>query len=1107
MKKREPVRIDNSPGRQVKTLLWIMKISAVQLFLLIACASLTMAFDGLGQELMSRPVTLKVDGQRLRNVLSQIEQQTSARFVYSSKAVNVERPVTINFSEKRLNEALDELLKPMKLSYRLVGGQIVLETYAEPRTQVDNPTTETADRVVSGTVKDEKNVGLPGVSVLVKGTTRGSTTDANGLFKISVPDGSGTTLTFSFVGYQSQDVVVGNQSTINVTMAPDVSALDEVVVIGYGAVRKKDLTGSVVQLKSEQLKEVPTANVLEAAQGKIAGADITRNSGQAGAGVSIRIRGNRSIGGNNAPLIIVDGIQYSNLEDINANDIETMDVLKDASSIAIYGSRGANGVILITTKKGKSGKPDISFNAYSGISQVTMYPKAMDINGFRDLKREAWRAAGVWKSPADDAAIFTNVAEYDALQKGVWTDYQNELIHNGLQQDYQIGIRAGSDRLKSYVSVDYYNEKGVLKLDELKRYTGRLNVDYTINDWMKVGLLSQLTYYNQSVRRDPLNQANKISPLGSLYDANGNFNYIMLDGQTANPLSDEQPNVFNNSILTTRILTNGYLELTPLKGLTIRSTVGVNLASIRNGSYASPKSIDRSLTGKSLATYNASNSTSLNWENVVTYQRTLGQHAFTLTGIASYIGNRSDDVTASGVNQLLPSQLFYSLGSATEEIKINSSYSQNNLISYAARLNYAFRDRYLLTLTAREDGSSKLATGNKWTFFPSAAFAWRIIEEGFMQGVKGLSDLKVRASYGIAGNDPSGPYATQTTLTRLAFGYDEVPAPAYTFSRNVGNAALGWELSSTTNFGVDFGLFNGRLNTSIDYYDTRTMDLLLDRGLPPTTGVTTVKQNIGKTRNRGFEVTLGSTNIRTSNLTWTSNVTFTRNKEEITELVTGGNDIGNGWFIGQPINVFYDYEKLGIWQTSEAEAAKAISPTQLPGEIKVRDQNNDGKIDAVNDRIILGNPRPKWSGGFDNTVKFKGFDLNVFLYARVGQMINSDRSARFDSQGVGNSTAGLDYWTPENPTNAYPRPNKNGGLKYLSTLGYVDGTFARIRNITLAYNVPATFLKSKVIRGVRLYVTGKNLFTFTKLNYDPERGGSENFPMTKLYVFGLNVNL
>ncbi|GAB4004159.1 TonB-dependent receptor [Spirosoma migulaei] len=1082
-----------------------MNLSLVQLVLMIACTSLSIAFDGKGQELMNRPVTLKVEGQRLRSVLTQIEKQTAARFVYSSKTINADRLVTLTITDKQLNDVLTELLKPLKLTYRLVGGQIVLETDDAAHTLV-SPSSEAVDQTVSGTVTDEKNAGLPGVSVVVKGTNRGSTTDANGKYKLTIPDGNGVVLTFSFVGYQSQDVAVGSQTTLNVSMTPDVSALDEVVVIGYGAVRKKDLTGSVVQLKGEQLKEIPTSNVLEAAQGKIAGADITRSSGQAGAKVNITIRGNRSIGGNNSPLIIVDGIQYSNLEDINSNDIETMDVLKDASSTAIYGSRGSNGVILITTKKGKTGKPDISFNAYSGISQVTMYPKAMDITAFRDFKREAWRAGGVWKSPADDAAIFTNVAEYNALQNGVWTDYQDALIHNGLQQDYQVGIRAGTDRLKSYVSVDYYNEKGILKLDELKRYTGRLNVDFTVNDWMKIGLQSQLTYYNQSVRRDPLNQANKISPLGSLYDANGNFNYIMLDGQTANPLSDEQPNVFNNTVLTTRVLTNGYLELTPIKGLMIRSTLGVNLASVRDGAYSSPKSIDRSLSGKSLATYNTSSSRSLNWENVATYQRTLGQHAVTLTGIASYLSNSSDNASASGVNQLLPSQLFYSLGSATEEIKINSAYSQNNLVSFAGRLNYAFRDRYLLTVTAREDGSSKLAVGNKWTFFPSAAFAWRVIDEKFMQGVKGLSDLKVRASYGVAGNDPSGPYATQTTLTRLAFGYDEVAAPAYTFSRNVGNMELGWELSYTKNVGLDFGLLNGRINASVDYYDTRTQDLLLDRGLPPTTGVTTVKQNIGKTRNRGIEVSLGSTNIRTSSLSWTSNVTFTKNKEEITELVTGGNDIGNGWFIGSPINVFYDYEKLGIWQTSEADLAAKLSPTQLPGEIKVRDQNNDGKIDAVNDRIILGNPRPKWSGGFDNTVKFKGFDLNVFLYARIGQMINSDRSARFDQQGVGNSTAGLDYWTPENPTNAYPRPNKNGGLKYLSTLGYVDGSFARIRNITLAYNVPAKVLP-KAIRGVRLYVTGKNLVTFTKLNYDPERGGSENFPLTKLYVFGLNVNL
>lgn len=1081
-----------------------MKLSLIPFFLMLSCVGMSFAYDGYTQEMMHRSVTLKVEEQKLKHVLTQIEKQTNARFVYSSKVIGSERNVTISLTHKTLEESLQELLKPLHLSYRYLNGQVVIEP-AEVVTVASLSATQ-LERSVSGLVTDEKNVPLPGVNVVIKGTIRGTSTDAKGAFQLALPEGNNVVLTFSFVGYQSQDVAVGNKTSLTVSLSPDVNALEEVVVIGYGAVKKRDLTGSVVQLKSEQLKEVPTANVLEAAQGKIAGADITRNSGQAGAGVSIRIRGNRSIGGNNAPLIIVDGVQYGNLEDINANDIETMDVLKDASSIAIYGSRGANGVILITTKKGKSGKPDISFNTYSGISQVTMYPKAMDINGFRDLKREAWRAAGVWNSPTDDPAIFTNVAEYEALQKGIWTDYQDALIHKGLQQNYQLGVRAGNDRLKSYISVDFFNEKGILKLDEIKRYTGRLNVDYTINDWMKIGLQSQLTYYDQSVRRDPLNQANKISPLGSLYDSNGNFNFLMLDGQTANPLADEQPNVFTNSVLTTRSLTNGFLEFTPIKGLTIRSTLGVNLGFSRNGSYASPQSIDRSLTGKSLASYNSSNGKTVNWENVVTYQRTSGQHALTVTGVASYLGNSSDNVSASGVNQLLSTQLFYSLGSASEEIKINSEYSKNNLLSYAGRLNYGFRDRYLLTLTARKDGSSKLAPGNKWTFFPSAAFAWRIIEESFMQRVKGLSDLKLRVSYGIAGNDPSGPYATQTTLARVAFGFNDIAVPAYTFSRVVGNTELAWELSDTKNVGLDVGLFNGRVQASVDFYDTRTTDLLLNRGLPPTTGVTTVKQNIGKTRNRGVELAIGTTNIRTDNFTWNSNITFSRNKEEIIELVTGGNDIGNGWFIGYPINVYYDYEKTGIWQSSEADQAAKMSPTQLPGEIKVKDQNGDGKIDAVNDRVILGSPRPRWSGGLDNTLKFKNFDLNFFIFARIGQMINADRYARFDAQGVGNSTAGLDYWTPENPTNAYPRPNKNGGLKYLSTLGYQNGSFARIRNVSLGYNLPANVFKGKIIKGIRLYATGKNLYTFTKLDYDPERGGSENFPMTKLYIIGLNAN-
>lgn len=962
---------------------------------------------------------------------------------------------------------------------------------------------------IKGRVLDDSSSnGLANVSVTVVETKKGTSTNNDGNFNLTVSGRRSVSLLFSYIGYASQTITTNGSSPVTVTLHKGVAtAGDEVIVIGYGSVRKKDLTGAVTSLKGEELKEVPTANVVEAAQGKIAGADITRSSGQAGAAVNIRLRGNRSIGGNNAPLIVVDGVIYGNIEDINANDIESMEVLKDASSIAIYGSRGANGVILITTKKGSSGKANVTVNSYAGVSKVSMYPKAMNLDEFVAFRREAYRAAGAWSSPADDPTAFSNAAELDAVRKGIWTDYQDALIHPGFQQDYQVGVSAGTDKLRIYLSLDYYNENGILKKDWLYRYMGRLNLEYAINKRFKIGMQSQLTYYNQSIRRDPLNQANKVNPLGSIYDSLGNFNFFLLDKQTAHPLSDEQPNVYSNLLLNTRQLTNAFIEIQPATGLTLRSTLGVNLSNSRNGIYASPQSIDRSLSGKSQSTYNTSNARSINWENVITYQRKIQDHSFTFTGIASSIANTQEESSSTGVNQLLPSQTFYNIGSNTEEIKINSAFSKYNLVSFAGRLNYGYKSKYLLTLTGRNDGSSKLALGHKWTFFPSAAVAWRIIDEDFMKRQNALSDLKLRVSYGVAGNDPSGPYATQSNLTRIAFGYDETPATAYTYSRQVGNTDLAWELTSTKNIGVDFGILNNRINASIDLYDSRTKDLLLDRGLPPTTGVTTVKQNIGKTRNRGIEVTLSTTNVKSQSLTWTSNITFTKNKEEIVELVTGTNDIGNGWFIGSPIQVYYDYEKIGIWQTKDAAAAAAMSPAQKPGDIRVKDQNGDGKIDTQNDRVILGTQRPRWSGGLDNNVKYKGFDINVFVFARIGQTINADRYARFDQQGLGNSTSGLDYWTPENPTNAYPRPNKNGGLLYTGTLGYQDGSFARIRNISIGYTVPSSVFGNAFIKGVRAYVTGKNLITFTKLDYDPERGGSENFPMTKLFVFGLNVNL
>jgi TonB-linked SusC/RagA family outer membrane protein len=961
---------------------------------------------------------------------------------------------------------------------------------------------------ITGKVVDKATaLGLPNVSVLAKGTTIGTTTDADGNFKISVPTAA-KSLIFSAVGFGKQEISISG-STVHVTMEAEAANLNEIVVIGYGAVRKKDLTGSVVSLKGEELKEVPTANVLEAAQGKIAGADITRSSGQAGAGVSIQIRGVRSVAGSGSPLVIVDGVQYQSIQDINPNDIQSMEILKDASATAIYGSRAANGVILITTKKGSSGKPEITFNSYAGVSKVTMYPKAMGFDEFVAMRREAYRAAGLWNSTADDAVAFPGNGELHAVQNRIWTDYQDELLHDGLQQDYQIGLRGGSDKLKAYMSLDYFNEKGVLKMDALKRYTGRLNLDYTINKAITVGMQSQATYYDQSIRRDPLNQANKVSPLGAMYDSAGNFNYLLIDGQTVHPLADEQPNVYNNSMLNTRILANAYVDIKPFTGFSFRSTFGATLGSSRNGIYASPKSLDRGLQAKSQSQYISSNSRNINWENVATYTKNISDHSLTVTGVASYLGYNFDEVNASGVNQLLPSQLFYALENNAEEVKISSDYLESDLVSFAGRINYGFKSKYLLTLTGRADGSSKLATGHKWTFFPSAAFAWRMIDENFMQNIGVLSDLKLRVSYGLAGNDPgnSAIYSTQSQLQRLAFGWDNVNSPAYTYSRRVGNTGLGWEMTTTKNIGLDFGFLKNRITGTFDFYNSETSDLLLERGLVPSSGVTSVIQNIGKTRNRGFEVTLATTNIQHKDFTWMSNLTFTRNKEEFLELVNGSNDIANGWFIGQPIDVYYDYEKIGIWQTKDATDATKYG--QKPGEIRVEDQNDDGKIDSQNDRIILGTPRPKWSGGFDNTIKYKGFDLSAFVFARFGQMINAVRYARFDQQGLGNSTAGLNYWTPENSSDEYPRPNRNGGLQYLGTLGYKDGSYIRLRNVSVGYTVPAKLFQNTFISGIRAYVTAKNLYTYTRadLDYDPERGGSESFPMTKLFVFGLNVNL
>ncbi|SOE21126.1 TonB-linked outer membrane protein, SusC/RagA family [Spirosomataceae bacterium TFI 002] len=961
---------------------------------------------------------------------------------------------------------------------------------------------------VTGKVTIANNEALPGASVIVEGSSNGTTSDALGNFTIQVPDRNAN-LVFSFIGFTTQTVPVSGKSVVNVTLVENSEELSEVVVIGYGTVRKRDLTGAVTSIKSEDIRQVPAQSPLESIQGKVAGVDITRSNGSASSGINIAIRGNRSIGAGNGPLFIVDGIQTGNINNINPNDIESMEFLKDASSTAIYGWQGANGIVIVTTKKGSTGKARVSFNTYYGTSKVSRYPSVLDGPGYAAIKREANRAAGRWNSVADDAKIF-NSQELLAVQNNEWIDYQKELFRNGTQQNYNVGVNAGTENTKVFFSLDYFNEKGILKFDESKRYSLRANIDQTITKKVKVGLQSQVTTRDEDYRRDPLNMANKIIPLGTIYDADGNFITFPLSGSSISPLADEQPDAFSNTGKKTNILSNVYAEFKLLKSLTFRSNFGANIGFSREGLFESSNTISRN-GGNSFSSMSSSNSRFINWDNILTFSKEINDHSFTLTALSSYVENLSDNVSASGQSQLLPAQLYYALGNAPSNIAISSEFEKWNVLSFAGRLNYNYKSKYLLTLTNRADGASRLSAGNKWAFFPSVAVAWQVGDEDFMKNQNLFSDLKLRLSYGVAGNSGISPYGTQSTLARVPMAFGEASFQGFTFSPLLGNAAAGWELSKTQNLGLDMGFLNNRLTATVDIYDTRTSDLLLPRGLPPTTGVKTVYQNIGKTRNNGVEVAINSVNVRTNDFTWNSTLTFTHNKERIVSLVTEGvDDIGNGWFVGQPINVFYDYEKLGIWQTSEADQAALFG--QIPGDIKVRDQNGDGKIDAVNDRIVLaGQNRPNWFGGFNNKVTYKGFDLNVYLFARWGQTISPSFLGRYDRQSnLSNSTTIIDYWTPENPTNEYPRPNANisgASTLYWSTIGYVDGSYLRVRNLSLGYTFPA--MEKSFFNSLRVYTTATNPVTWTKSpklkEYDPERGGGESSPMLKNVVVGLNI--
>ena len=1017
---------------------------------------------------------------------------------------------------------------------------------------------------VKGHVVDETGEPMIGVTVKSKSSNAMAISDLDGNFVINAKPGE--TIELAYIGYKTVTLKATAQMTIK--MEPDAADLDEVIVIGYGTMKKRDLTGSVSSVKGEDITLAPVANPLEALQGKVAGLDITRSSGQAGAGVDIQLRGTRSFTASGDPTVIIDGMP-GNLETLNANDIESIEVLKDASSTAIYGSSGANGVIIVTTKNGKEGKTKVDFNAYLGINGWSKYPKVYQGESYFNLRRQAQIEAGTY---IDDASVLGSEAAYAAYLNGEDIDWADEILKTGIVQNYSVAVSGGNEKTKAYMSLNFTNEEGQYRDDDYKVYSTNMRVDHNIKKWLSAGINFQGSYVYKNSAYATLENALIASPIGSLYDEDGNARVITYGDLSANDgdygsinyLLNNKSNYRNNNQVT-RLYLNPYIRITPLKGLTFESRINASLTYNKSnrfvglGSYQYYKNsgVTATETDTNVYAYVSDTHTyNYKWENILTYNFQIAKdHDFTLTGVTSWNHNRQEYTYSYADSFTTNTYLWHNLGAGSNQ-QTSSSYTMSKGMGYVGRISYSYMGKYLASASIRYDGSSRLAEDNRWDSFPAFSVGWRISEEKFMQGTrKWLDNLKLRVGYGVTGTASIDAYSSISYLEQSYYGLGNEKLTSYNYSQNVANVDLGWEKSKSTNIGLDASFLKGRIDVALDYYFTKTEDVIWSKSLPITNGgytsssYYTTNINICETENKGIELSLNTRNIITKDFTWTSTITFSKNKEKITKLASDDADyVSNGGSLvlakGYPVNSYYHYKLLGTWKTSEAADAAVFG--QEPGDLKidipgmtrvsegvyqkwVEVEADDGTItkelvtyDADNpytissdDYQVLGHKSPDWTMGFKNTFTWKGFDLSIYLYWRWGQMIEYDLLSSYDPTGSGNFPTYFDYWTEEtgDANHYFPALNSSRDITYYTgyyALAYVDGSFFKVKNITLGYTLPSKLIKQWGMSNFRIYATITNPWVYAKSDllkdYDPENAGSISYPLTKQFVFGVNLS-
>lgn len=949
-----------------------------------------------------------------------------------------------------------------------------------------------------GQVVDGEGLPLAGANVLVAGAQYGAMTDANGDFSIQADKGQ--ELNITYIGYIPRSVKLADELFLRIVMAEDNQMLDEVVVVGYGTMKKRDLTGSVASVSGNTLKSSGHTSTWGAMRGLTAGVSVTPNTSKPAAGFSVEIRGQNTIGKLSSPLMVVDGVIGADINAINPADIERMDVLKDVSATAIYGSRGANGVILVTTRSGKAGKTKVTYDGSVGFTTPVHLPVMFNGDEYVAYAKEAIRGGsnhnpfvGYEKENADNRKYFD------------WLDYT---LHNGFITSHTIGLTGGTEKTRHIMSLGYTEQTGNVDGERFRRFNAKVGVEGNLKNFtMGLNMYGRFSDIDNG-SKEALRSAFRLRPITQPVDADGNEQFFV---------QDYRPDRFTNPIFDTRnentnyrhlsLYTTAFLDYRILEGFNVRTTLSSSFFKGRAGYYAD--TFTKTNKGSNLPKANLTNdfNYSWTWDNTVTFNRTVardhGINVMAGTSLYRYSGESS----YIDVKDMPYNFKWYNIGAAATENSRSSGESSEALVSFMGRINYSYKERYLLTLTGRYDGSSKLAEGHKWAFFPSAALAWRISQEEFMKDVSVINDLKLRLSYGESGNNAVGAYSTLNGVNTTVYDFGGNIANGQYLQR-MPNYDLGWEKSKEVNLGLDFSLFNSRLSGSVELYDKKNVDIILGQAIPQTNGFGSVDAvNIGSTRNRGIEVTLNSVNIQTRDFIWTTSLNFATNKNEVLDVFGDKKDYPNmGLFIGQPVQVIYDYAWNGIWQLGQEEEAARYG--RRPGEVREVDQDGDGNITPDNDRVILGSPFPDWTGGMTNTFTYKNWDLSIYIYTRQGMFKKSEFHQNLASEYLGEiNQLKVNYWTPENPSNEFYRPGFYTGNKDL--LNYKDFSFVRIGHISLGYSLPEKWMKPLHMSDCRLYVTAVNPVVFTKYDgLDPEYDSSAVYDggvSTATYQFGVNV--